>query len=75
MRRLAFTNRTLLALLTAFIVGCNLGNAAEQAKVRITTWNLEWFPNGSAHDARRPPTAAATTLKRDLAVRHEVNLV
>jgi hypothetical protein len=24
---------------------------AEQTKVRVTTWNLEWFPNGSAHDA------------------------
>jgi endonuclease/exonuclease/phosphatase family metal-dependent hydrolase len=22
-----------------------------QATVRCTTWNLEWFPNGSAHDA------------------------
>jgi hypothetical protein len=28
-----------------------LGESTEPAKIRITTWNLEWFPNGSAHDA------------------------
>ena len=44
-------NRALLALLTAFVVGSALGESPEQTKVRITTWNLEWFPNGSAHDA------------------------
>jgi endonuclease/exonuclease/phosphatase family metal-dependent hydrolase len=44
-------NRVLVALLTAFVAGSPLGNSAEQTKVRITTWNLEWFPNGSAHDA------------------------
>ena len=26
-------------------------NRRKQTKVHITTWNLEWFPNGSAHDA------------------------
>jgi hypothetical protein len=36
--------------------------------VRCTTWNLEWFPNGSAHDAspeeqNRRITDAATVLK------------
>jgi hypothetical protein len=51
MRRATFTNRTLLALLAALVVGSVLGESAEQTKVRITTWNLEWFPNGSAHDA------------------------
>jgi endonuclease/exonuclease/phosphatase family metal-dependent hydrolase len=51
MIRPAVANRALLALLTAFVVGSHLGNSAEQTKVRITTWNLEWFPNGSAHDA------------------------
>jgi hypothetical protein len=51
MRRPAFANRALLALLTAFVVGSDLGNSAEQTKVRITTWNLEWFPNGSANEA------------------------
>src|SRR5213596_3727969 len=24
---------------------------AEPAKLRLTTWNLEWFPNGSAKNA------------------------
>jgi endonuclease/exonuclease/phosphatase family metal-dependent hydrolase len=51
MRRPAFANRALLALLTAFVVGSDLSNSAEQTKVRITTWNLEWFPNGSANEA------------------------
>jgi endonuclease/exonuclease/phosphatase family metal-dependent hydrolase len=41
----------LLALLTALVVGSALGESPDQTKVRITTWNLEWFPNGSAHDA------------------------
>jgi hypothetical protein len=51
MRRATFTNHALLALLTAFVVDSALGESPEQTKIRITTWNLEWFPNGSAHDA------------------------
>jgi hypothetical protein len=26
-------------------------SANRLTSIRITTWNLEWFPNGSAHDA------------------------
>ena len=44
-------NRALLALLASFVVGLALSESPEPTKVRITTWNLEWFPNGSAHDA------------------------
>jgi endonuclease/exonuclease/phosphatase family metal-dependent hydrolase len=44
-------NRALFALLATFVVGSALGESAEPARIRITTWNLEWFPNGSAHDA------------------------
>src|SRR5882672_10938513 len=51
MRRETFTSRALLALLTAFVVVSALCESPEPAKVRITTWNLEWFPNGSAHEA------------------------
>jgi hypothetical protein len=51
MRRATFTNCALLALLASFVVACALGESPEPAKIRITTWNLEWFPNGSAHDA------------------------
>jgi endonuclease/exonuclease/phosphatase family metal-dependent hydrolase len=51
MMRTTFTNRTSLALLTAFVIGSGVGESPEPAGVRITTWNLEWFPNGSAHDA------------------------
>jgi endonuclease/exonuclease/phosphatase family metal-dependent hydrolase len=39
----------LSALLAFFVVGSALGQSP--AKVRITTWNLEWFPNGSPHEA------------------------
>ena len=49
--RATFTNRASLALLASFVVACAPGESPEPAKVRITTWNLEWFPNGSAHDA------------------------
>jgi endonuclease/exonuclease/phosphatase family metal-dependent hydrolase len=51
MRRPAFANRALLALLAGFVVASALGSSTEPARIRITTWNLEWFPNGSAHDA------------------------
>jgi len=30
---------------------CALLHAEEPSKIRITTWNLEWFPNGSAREA------------------------
>jgi hypothetical protein len=43
--------RALLAVLAFFVVGSTLGQSPEPAKVRITTWNLEWFPNGSAREA------------------------
>jgi len=51
MRAATFTNRALVALLAALVIGSTLGNSTEPARVRVTTWNLEWFPNGSAHDA------------------------
>ena len=44
-------NRTLFALVAFFVVGSVVGQSPEPAKIRITTWNLEWFPNGSARDA------------------------
>jgi Endonuclease/Exonuclease/phosphatase family len=50
MSRATFTNRALLALLASFVVALALGESPEAAKIRVTTWNLEWFPNGSAHD-------------------------
>jgi hypothetical protein len=43
--------RASLALLACFVVACAPGDSPEPAKVRVTTWNLEWFPSGSAHDA------------------------
>jgi endonuclease/exonuclease/phosphatase family metal-dependent hydrolase len=61
-------NRVLFALVASFVVALALGESPEQTKVRITTWNLEWFPNGSAHDATPEKqaeriTAAANVLR------------
>jgi endonuclease/exonuclease/phosphatase family metal-dependent hydrolase len=44
-------SRILFALVAFVIVGSALGESPEPAKIRITTWNLEWFPNGSAREA------------------------
>src|SRR6478609_3907229 len=41
--------RALVAAL-AFLVAAS-ALAQPPAKVRITTWNLEWFPNGSVREA------------------------
>jgi hypothetical protein len=43
--------RVLFALLASLVVASVLSESTEPPKVRITTWNLEWFPNGSAHEA------------------------
>jgi endonuclease/exonuclease/phosphatase family metal-dependent hydrolase len=51
--------RTLIALLAFVVVGSALGQSP--AKIRITTWNLEWFPNGSPHDA--PPEKQAQRIE------------
>jgi endonuclease/exonuclease/phosphatase family metal-dependent hydrolase len=50
------------------ILASPLGEGGNHAIIRCTTWNLEWFPNGSAHDAspeeqNRRITDAATVLK------------
>jgi endonuclease/exonuclease/phosphatase family metal-dependent hydrolase len=44
-------NRAIFALLASVIVGSALGESTEPSRIRITTWNLEWFPSGSAKDA------------------------
>jgi hypothetical protein len=57
---------TFVAVLALFVVGSALGQSPPPAKIQITTWNLEWFPNGSPHDAtpekqaQRIRTARAT---------------
>jgi len=44
-------NRTLFTLLASLVVSAALGQSTEPTRIRITTWNLEWFPSGSAHEA------------------------
>ena len=61
--------RALLALLAFSVVGSAFGQSSEPAKIRVTTWNLEWFPNGSPHDATLEKQAqrieaAANVLKK-----------
>jgi endonuclease/exonuclease/phosphatase family metal-dependent hydrolase len=59
-------NRALFALLATFVVGSALGNSTEPARIRITTWNLEWFPNGSAHDAMQEVQAQRIAAAADV---------
>jgi endonuclease/exonuclease/phosphatase family metal-dependent hydrolase len=62
--------RAFFVLLAFLAVGSALGGTSpEPARIRITTWNLEWFPNGSAHDATPEKqaqriAAAAEVLKK-----------
>jgi endonuclease/exonuclease/phosphatase family metal-dependent hydrolase len=49
-KNVGLVNRVLVTLLASFIVGSVLSESTEPTKIRITTWNPEWFPNGSAHD-------------------------
>jgi hypothetical protein len=44
-------NHALFALLASVIVSSALGKSTESTRIRITTWNLQWFPNGSAKEA------------------------
>jgi hypothetical protein len=69
--------RVLLALLAAFVVAPGLGDSAEQIKIRVTPWNLEWFPNGSSHDATpevqaQRIAAAADVLRPDRQVHNRL---
>jgi hypothetical protein len=43
--------RALIAVVALFVVGSAFGQSPEPVKIRITTWNLEWFPNGSPREA------------------------
>jgi len=61
-------NRASAALLAVLIAVPAFSKSPEAANVRITTWNLEWFPNGSAHEATpevqaRRISAAADVLR------------
>jgi endonuclease/exonuclease/phosphatase family metal-dependent hydrolase len=44
-------NRTLFALLASLVVASAVSQSTEPTRIRIATWNLEWFPNGSAKEA------------------------
>jgi hypothetical protein len=52
-----FVNRVLLCLVAFLVVGSALAQSPEPNKLRITTWNLEWFPNGSAREATQEKQA------------------
>src|SRR5436190_3693595 len=56
-------------LLAFLVLASTLGESKESTAIRITSWNLEWFPNGSAHDAApevqaQRIAAAADVLKK-----------
>src|SRR2546421_8364648 len=59
----------LIAVLAFVVVGSALGQSPQPAKIRITTWNLEWFPNGSPRETTpeiqaQRIVAAADVLKK-----------
>ena len=43
--------RLFCAVILAATLATHLGTGSTHASVRCTTWNLEWFPNGSAKEA------------------------
>jgi hypothetical protein len=53
--------RALVALLAFVVVGSAFGQSPEPTKIRITTWNPEWFPNGFPREA--PPEKQAQRIK------------
>ena len=58
----------LAAIVVTTILANHVGGGSTAGDVRCTTWNLEWFPNGSAHDVspeeqNRRITGAASVLK------------
>src|SRR5204863_4389086 len=50
--------RAFFALVASFVIAGALAESPEPTKLRITTWNLEWFPNGSAHGCDAGSTSA-----------------
>jgi hypothetical protein len=77
---LFYSTRALLVLVC--FAWCGLLHAEQPSKVRITTWNLEWFPNGSAREATSEKQAqriqaAADVLKKlnpDILLLQEVRI-
>ena len=63
--------QTLTALFALFVVGSALGQSQGPVKVRITTWNLEWFPNGFPHEA--PPEKQAQRIQAAADVLRKLN--
>src|SRR5215475_4134368 len=62
------TAASLLVVIVATALANYVSAGSLAPDVRCTTWNLEWFPNGSTHDAspeeqNRRITDAATVLK------------
>ncbi len=43
--------RALFALLASLVVASAVCESTEPTRIRITTWNLEWLPSGSAKEA------------------------
>jgi hypothetical protein len=59
-------NRVVFALVALLLVGSALGQSPEPANFRITTWNLEWFPNGSAREASQEKQAQGIKAAADV---------
>jgi hypothetical protein len=58
--------RSFFGLLASLVVASTLGESTESTTIRITTWNLEWFPNGSAHEATPEVQAQRIAIAADV---------
>jgi endonuclease/exonuclease/phosphatase family metal-dependent hydrolase len=63
--------RALFLLLASIAVGSALAGSTDSTNIRITTWNLEWFPNGSPKEA--PPEQQSQRIKEAADVLRPIN--
>jgi hypothetical protein len=50
-KTLGLVNRASVALLASLVVASAFSESTEPTSICITTWNLQWFPSGSANEA------------------------
>jgi hypothetical protein len=65
-KNLGLVNRVLVTLLASFVVGSVVGESTEPSTIRVATWNLEWFPSGSALEATPEVQAQRIAAAADL---------
>ncbi len=59
------------ALIASLVLGAAVRESTQPTEIRITTWNLEWFPRGSANEA--PPEQQNQRIKEAADVLRPIN--